>query len=148
MAGLEARFIELAGQINGAMPEYVVGKIVRALNGAKRAINGSRILLLGVAYKANIDDLRESPALDILRLVREQGGEVVYHDPHVAQFASEGVEYRSVPLSAEELRRCDLAVITVAHRGIDFELVRREAPLIVDTRNALGATGDPRITRI
>jgi UDP-N-acetyl-D-glucosamine dehydrogenase len=148
LAGLEARFIELAGQINGAMPEYVVGKIVRALNQAKRALNGSRILLLGVAYKADIDDLRESPALDILRLVREQGGEVAYHDPHVSRFVFEGVEYASVPLTAQELRRCDLAVITVAHRGIDFDLVQREAPLIVDTRNALGATGDPRITRI
>jgi UDP-N-acetyl-D-glucosamine dehydrogenase len=148
IAGIDARFIELAGQINGGMPAHVVGKIARALNGARKPVNGSRVLVLGVAYKADIDDLRESPALDIIRLLEEQGAIASYHDPYVAQFSFEERAYTSVPLTAEVLRGCDLVVVTAAHRGLDYELVLREAPLIVDTRNAFKGRRDAKITRI
>ena len=147
-AGLEARFIELAGQINGAMPQHVVTKVMRALNSQGKAVKGAGILLLGVAYKGNVDDLRESPALDILKLLKELGGEVTYHDPHIPEFQSEGVQYRSVPLTAETLRGADLAIIVTAHMAVDYDLVLRESQLIVDTRNALKGRGGDRVVRI
>ncbi len=148
MSGFEARFIELAGQINGSMPEHVVNRVRRALNQDGKAVRGSRVLLLGVAYKADIDDLRESPALDILRLLEEDGARVTYHDPYVPRFALEGRTYESVPLDARSLRGCDLVVITTAHSSIDYAAVLREAARIVDTRNALKGHRDPKITRI
>lgn len=146
--GLEARFIELAGQINGAMPAHVVGKVARALNGDKKSVNGAKILVLGVAYKADIDDLRESPALDIIRLLEEQGAEVSYHDPFVPVFEFNDRPRTSVALDAAALRTADLALITTAHSSIDYELVLAEASLIVDTRNALKGAKDPKIARI
>ncbi len=148
LAGLEARFIELAGQINGGMPAQVVAKIARALNGVRKPIHGSRILALGVAYKADIDDLRESPALDVIKLLEEQGAATSYHDPYVPQFTLGERTYASVPLTAETLRGCDLAVVIAAHGDVDYELVLREAPLIVDTRNAFRGRRDAKITRI
>ena len=148
MAGLEARFIELAGQINGGMPDHVVGKVVRALNGVKKAVNGSKIIILGVAYKADIDDLRESPALDIIRLLEEQGAEVIYHDPFVPEFEFNERSRASVALSAASLRETDLVLIAAAHSQIDYGLILESAPLIVDTRNALKGAKDPRIVRI
>ncbi len=148
MAGLEARFIELAGQINGSMPAHVVTKVAKALNGVRKPVNGSRVLVLGVAYKADIDDLRESPALDVIKLLEEQGGIVHYHDPYVSSFVSEERRYTSVPLTADELRAHDVVVITTAHRSIDYELVLGEAALIVDTRNALKGHRDPKVSRI
>jgi len=148
LSGLEARFIELAGTINGAMPGHVVDKVARALNGAKKAVNGSRILILGVAYKADIDDLRESPALDIVRLLGERGAELSYHDPFVPQFELDGANHRSVALSTDTVAASDLVVITTAHTDVDYDLVVRDAPLIVDTRNALRGRSEAKITRI
>jgi UDP-N-acetyl-D-glucosamine dehydrogenase len=148
MAGSEARFIELAGQINGGMPEHVSRKISQALNGVRKSLNGARILLLGVAYKADIDDLRESPALDLLRLLEAAGAQVAYHDPYVPRFTFEEREYLSTPLTAEEIRAADLVAIITAHRDINYDLLVDEAALIVDTRNALKGKRDPKITRI
>ena len=143
MAGLEARFIELAGQINGAMPNHVLGRVRHALNTVKHSVNGAKILVLGVAYKADIDDLRESPALDLVRLLEAEGAQLAYHDPYVPRFGQDGHDYVSVALSPETVREHDLVVIVTAHRNIDYAMVLREAKLIVDTRNALkGHSGD------
>ena len=145
LAGFEARMIELAGQINRSMPEFVVNKVRRALGEQGKAVKGARVLLLGVAYKADIDDLRESPALDILRLLAEEHAILSYHDPFVPEFALEGTAYRSVPLSPDVLRAADLVVITTSHTGVDYDLVLRESRQIVDTRNAMKGRRDPKI---
>ncbi len=143
MAGLEARFIELAGQINGSMPAHVLGRIRHALNTRKHSVNGAKILVLGVAYKADIDDLRESPALDLIRLLKAEGGAITYHDPFVPAFCQDDVEYASRPLTLDSIREQDLVVIVTAHRQIDYGMVAREAALVVDTRNALkGYSGE------
>jgi UDP-N-acetyl-D-glucosamine dehydrogenase len=132
-----ARFIRLAEEINFGMPEYVLGKIADALNRNKRALNGSRVLLLGVAYKADIGDLRESPALDLLLLLCEKGAQVSYHDPYVPEVKEEGLALESVPLDEELLRQADCVVITTAHSSYDWEWVAANSQLVVDTRNAL-----------
>jgi UDP-N-acetyl-D-glucosamine dehydrogenase len=124
-------FIELAGKINQYQPEFCVSKMVRALNDAGKAINGSRVLLLGVSYKAGVGDMRESPALKIIRLARELGAEISYHDPHVAELSDFGL--RSVDLE-QELSRCDLACVVTAHPEVDYARVVAEAPLVVDFR--------------
>jgi UDP-N-acetyl-D-glucosamine dehydrogenase len=126
-------FIELAGKVNSQMPRFCVGKVARALNSRRKALNGSRALVLGVAYKADVNDTRESPALRIIDLLEAEGAQVSYHDPHVPDLATRNL--RSVPLDAEILRDHDVAVAVTPHRGIDWELVAREAPLIVDLRN-------------
>ncbi len=145
LAGFEARMIELAGQINRSMPEFVVNKVRRTLGDQGKAVKGAKILILGVAYKADIDDLRESPALDIFRMLAEEGGDVSYHDPLVGEFRLEGGAWRSVPLTAEALREFDIVVITTGHTAVDYDLVLREARRIVDTRNAMKGRRDPKI---
>jgi UDP-N-acetyl-D-glucosamine dehydrogenase len=124
-------FVELAGKINQTQPRFCVRKIERTLNDVEKPVKGSRILLLGVAYKAGVGDLRESPALKIIRLLRELGADVAYHDPHVAEVAEHGLE--SVDL-AEELERADLVCVITAHPEIDYERVVAEAPLVLDFR--------------
>jgi len=135
-----ARFIELAGEINSEMPNYVVRKATDALNDAEKSVKGSRILLLGVAYKDDVADMRESPALDIQRLLEEKGADVAYHDPHVPTFRGghegHGPLYTSVPLTEQELKRSDLVVVACRHKAIDFGLVAKNAKIIVDSRNA------------
>ena len=140
MRGLnyKTRFIDLAGEVNTEMPLYWVRKAAEALNGAGKAVRGSRVLVLGVAYKRDIDDIRESPALDIIRLLEQQGAEVAYYDPYVPHFREDGHEFRSAPtLDAGVLGKTDLVMIVTDHSGIDYPLVKRAAPLVVDTRNAL-----------
>ncbi|HUP89616.1 MAG TPA: nucleotide sugar dehydrogenase [Longimicrobiales bacterium] len=132
----KTRMIELAGEVNAEMPEYVVEKIQDALNSHRKPINGSRILVLGVAYKRDIDDLRESPALDVIRLLEEKGAQVHFHDPHVPVIREEGYERESVALSVEELQAADCAVIITDHRAVDYETVVRSSRLVVDTRDA------------
>jgi UDP-N-acetyl-D-glucosamine dehydrogenase len=132
------RFIDVASEINSEMPEFVVRKVSRALNEERKAVNGSRILLLGVAYKRDIDDVRESPALDIMTLLAERGAQVDYHDPHVATFREDGHERHSVPLTAERLRAADAVVVITDHQAVDYALVAREASLVVDTRHVFG----------
>ncbi len=139
MRGLnyKTRFIDLAGELNTEMPVFWVRKVTEALNGAGRAVRGSRVLVLGVAYKRDIDDIRESPALDIIRLLEQQGADVAYHDPHVASFHENGREYRSVPLTRAAIEAADCVMVVTDHAAIDFHLVKRHARLAVDTRRAL-----------
>ncbi len=131
----KTRFIDLASEINSEMPALVVEKVAQALNNQRKAVKGSRILVLGVAYKKNIDDMRESPALDVIRLLEEWGADVVYHDPHIPSFREDGDERVGVELSEGELGRSDAVVIITDHSGIDYQRVVDMAGLVVDTRN-------------
>lgn len=131
-----ARFIELAEEINRGMPGHVVQKIALALNRHARPLLGSRVLVIGVAYKRDVEDVRESPAIDIIDRLRRLGAEVSYHDPFVARLALEGVELESVELAAAAIA-ADCAVIVTDHHGVDYERVVRSARVVVDTRNAL-----------
>ena len=128
-------FIELAGKINSQMPAFCVGKVSRALNSRRKPLNGSRVLVIGVAYKADVNDMRESPALKIIDLLAGQGAQVAYHDPHVPHLPKVGLQ--SVPLTAEVLHDLDVVAVVTAHSGIDWEMVAREAPLVVDFRNVV-----------
>ncbi len=131
------RFIELAGEINAEMPEYWVGRVVDRLNEQGRPARGSKVLVVGVAYKKDIDDIRESPALDVIRLLQRRGAVVSYHDPHVARLRDEAIDLASVPLTSEQVAGADCVVIVTDHSNVDYALVERCAPLVVDTRNAL-----------
>ncbi len=131
-----ARFIELASEINTSMPYYVLDKITEALNNLERSVRGSRIVILGVAYKRDVDDVRESPALDILSLLRQRGADVCYHDPHVPQVRLESdVKLLSQPFCHDLLRGAHCVVIVTDHSATDWEAVRRHSQLIVDTRH-------------
>jgi UDP-N-acetyl-D-glucosamine dehydrogenase len=131
-----ARFIELAGEINAEMPPYVVGKVTEALNRIQKSVNGSAILVLGVAYKRDIDDVRESPALDIIKLLCDKGARVSWHDPHVT--ALKGFEQltRVPAMNAETLASADCVVIATDHTAYDWDAVVKHARLVVDSRNA------------
>jgi UDP-N-acetyl-D-glucosamine dehydrogenase len=133
--GFEARFIELATQINGSMPEHVVEKVAEGLNDRRKALKGARVLLLGLAYKKDVGDLRDSPAFDVARILETRGTRVDYHDPFVPSVELGGVRRRSVPLTASSIRRYDCAVILTNHSRVDYELLRRHAAFILDTRN-------------
>jgi UDP-N-acetyl-D-glucosamine dehydrogenase len=133
------RFIELAGEINAEMPEYWVARVADRLNDQGKAVRGSTVLVLGVAYKKDIDDIRESPALDVIRLLEQRGAVVKYHDPHVPRLHEDGVELESIALTADALHGTDCVVIVTDHTGLDYPLVAREAKLVVDTRHALPA---------
>jgi UDP-N-acetyl-D-glucosamine dehydrogenase len=150
LAGFEARFIELAGQINGSMPEYVVSRVAEALNRRKKALNGSRVLVVGVSYKANIDDIRESPSLDVMRLLKRAGAEVVYHDrfanaddPELAHAEAEAIE-----LTPKALAACDCAVIVTGHEGVDYQALLAAVPVVVDTRNVYAGVASDKIVRL
>jgi UDP-N-acetyl-D-glucosamine dehydrogenase len=132
-----SRMIEIADNINTAMPGYVVRLVGDALNGVSKPIRGSRILCLGVAYKANVSDTRESPALDIIVELVERGACVTYHDPYVPEVRIGELQFASQPLSEQYLASQDLGLILAAHSNVDYALVERALPLIVDTRNAL-----------
>ena len=131
------RFIELAGEINAGMPEFWVARVVDRLNEQGRAARGSKVLVVGVAYKKDIDDIRESPALDVIRLLHRRGAVVSYHDAHVRRLKDEDIELASVPLTSETLAAADCVVIVTDHSDVDYALVERCARLVVDTRNAL-----------
>jgi UDP-N-acetyl-D-glucosamine dehydrogenase len=131
----KTRFIDLASEINSQMPDYVVEKVARALNDDSKSLRGSRILVLGVAYKRDIDDVRESPALDIIRLLEERGAHVEFHDPFVSEIREDGHTRRTVDLSEEMLRWADACVIVTDHKQIAWQRVLDHAGLIVDTRN-------------
>ena len=132
-----ARFIELASEINANMPEYVSTKVGRALNRLKKAVNGSKILVLGISYKKDISDTRESPALDIIRLLQEEGAEVSYSDPYNPELKLDRAVLRSLELTPDNLRSFDCVVVVTDHRAFDYDLIARESSLIVDCRNAL-----------
>jgi UDP-N-acetyl-D-glucosamine dehydrogenase len=146
--GFEPRFIELAGQVNSSMPQYVVSKINEALNNSCKSINGSRILVLGVAYKRDVNDTRESPAIDIMRLLIERGGQVSYSDPHVDTIRVDGTTMKGVPLTARKLKFYDCVVVVTDHRAFDYGTIVRNSKAIVDTRNALKDFNSEKIRRI
>ncbi len=132
-----ARFIELAAEVNTSMPTYVVDLVTEALNDAQRSVNGSRVLVLGVAYKANVGDVRESPALDVIQLLQQRGADVVYHDPYVPELRlGSGEQIQSVPLLDERLEMSDCVVITADHDSIDWGRVAHLSSRVVDSRNA------------
>jgi UDP-N-acetyl-D-glucosamine dehydrogenase len=140
MRGLnyKTRFIDLAGELNTEMPAFWVRKVSDALNESGKPVRGSNVLVLGVAYKKDIEDLRESPALDIIRLLEQGGAKVTYHDPFVPKFEEDGHRFASVPLSAETLGGADCVIVVTDHTNLDYALIQRHSRVIVDTRNALG----------
>ncbi len=139
MRGLnyKTRFIDLAGELNTEMPMFWVRKVAEALNLQGKAVRGATVLVLGVAYKRDIDDIRESPALDIIRLLEGQGARVAYSDPHVPCFSENGREYRSVPLDSQSVAAADCVMIVTDHTAVDYRMIGRSAKLVVDTRNAM-----------
>jgi UDP-N-acetyl-D-glucosamine dehydrogenase len=136
-SGFEARFIELAGAVNGGMPHHVAKRVGDALNSARKAIKGSRILVLGVAYKADIDDVRESPSLDLIDILEREGARVEYADPYVPSIRHHDGVMRARPLRPSTLRAADCVVIATAHKTFDYKLIAKHARTIVDSRNAL-----------
>ena len=135
--GINARFVELAGEVNSNMPNWVVKKIAEGLNRYEKSVSGSRILILGIAYKKNVDDMRESPAVEIMHLLHEKGAEVAYSDPHVPVFPSMRryqFNLSSVELSLKTLKKYDCAVIVTDHMVFDYKLISDSGILIVDTR--------------
>jgi UDP-N-acetyl-D-glucosamine dehydrogenase len=145
-AGIEARFIELAGYINGQMPHFVVDKVQKALNDASKPVKGSHIHVMGVAYKRDIDDVRESPALDVMLLLLKLGAEMTYSDPHVPHLRLDGVELSALP--EETAAAADCTVIITDHSAFDYQGLVERAPLIVDTRNALKGRRSTKIVRL
>lgn len=142
--GLSTRFIELAGEINRSMPEYVVNRTMLALNGVGKAVKGSRVLVLGLAYKPDVDDVRESPSFELIEKLEQLGAQVDYHDPHVAQthkMRRHDLRMSSVELTPRTLAAYDCVLVSTNHSAVDWASVARHASLIVDTRNALDGHG-------
>jgi UDP-N-acetyl-D-glucosamine dehydrogenase len=135
--GLHTRFIELAGEINSDMPHWVVGKVTDALNRRGKSVMGSRVLVLGIAYKKDVEDMRESPSVELMEILREKGAVVDYADPHVPVFPRMREHYfdlKSVALTPQQLASYDVVLLATAHSAFDYDLIREYAPLIVDTR--------------
>ena len=145
-AGIEARFIELAGYINGNMPHFVVEKVQGALNDVSKSVKGSRIHILGVAYKRDIDDVRESPALDIIHLLLRRGATISYSDPYVPEIALDGGRLQAG--GDAEINEADCVLIVTDHTAFDYKSLPEKAKLIVDTRNALKGLQAPNIVRL
>jgi UDP-N-acetyl-D-glucosamine dehydrogenase len=139
--GFDPRFIELAGHINAGMPHYVVDKVADALNTKRKSINGSRILIAGVAYKRDIDDMRESPALDVMGLLHEKGATIAYADPFVpevhAREWSGRLDIKAVEMTRGSIAQYDCIVIATDHKAFDYDAIVAEADIVVDTRNAI-----------
>jgi UDP-N-acetyl-D-glucosamine dehydrogenase len=150
-SGFECRFIELAGSVNGAMPHYVVSLVTDALNTIQRPLNGSRVLVAGVAYKRDVDDIRESPALDVLHLLQARGAILSYSDPHVPRLSGQawanGVDLEQVDLGAVPDGYYDCIVVVTDHSAFDYDQLQAAAKTIVDTRNAIPSPG-PHVVRI
>lgn len=147
--GMHTRFIELAGEINSGMPDYVVAKVVKGLNTRKKSVNGSRVLVLGIAYKKNVDDMRESPSVFLMEKLRDLGAEVAYSDPHIPLFPKmrqHSFALSSVALSEESLRSFDCVLLATDHDKFDYDLIRQHAPLVVDCRGKFH-DGGPHIIK-
>jgi UDP-N-acetyl-D-glucosamine dehydrogenase len=145
--GRATKFIELAGEINSQMPRHVVERVGNALNEQGKAIRGSRILIIGVAYKPNIDDIRETPAAEIIELLQHAGAIVSYHDPHIRQFPAMRryqIALASQPLSPEMVAHVDCVLIVTNHSDVDYEMIGWHASLVVDTRNAMARVNRPK----
>ena len=143
--GLHTRFIELSGEVNKAMPEYVMNKLMDGLNDSGKAVKGSKVLVLGIAYKKNVDDMRESPSVEVMELIRAKGAEVAYSDPHVPVFPkmrAHNFDLSSTPINAESLASFDAVVLTTNHDGFDYDLIKQHAKLIVDTRGVYREPAD------
>jgi UDP-N-acetyl-D-glucosamine dehydrogenase len=145
-AGIEARFIELAGYVNGNMPHFVVDKVQNALNDVSKPIKGSHIHILGVAYKRDIDDVRESPALDIIHLLQKRGAIISYSDPYVPEITVDGGKL--VTGGEKELTEADCVLVVTDHKAFDYKSLPARARLIVDTRNALKGLKAPNVVRL
>ncbi|MGA2598240.1 MAG: nucleotide sugar dehydrogenase [Bryobacteraceae bacterium] len=145
-SGIEARFIELAGYINSHMPHFVVDKVQNALNDQSKPLRGSHVHVMGVAYKRNIDDPRESPALDVMHLLEKRGSKVTYSDPYIPKIRLEGYEWESI--AEADGRKADCVVIVTDHQKFDYDTLVKEASLIVDTRNALKGIQSKKIVRL
>ena len=138
--GMTTRFIELAGEINTGMPDYVIHKVADALNTQQKAVSGSRILVLGLAYKKDVDDLRESPSIELIETLKERGAKVDYNDPHIPRTPRQrehNLGMVSKPLSPKMLASYDCVLIATDHTAYDYEMIVKHARLIVDTRNAV-----------
>lgn len=146
MHGFEARFISLAEEVNSRMPEHVVELVTKGLNDQRKPVNGSKVLIMGVAYKRDIDDMRESPALAIIEKLQKLGADVNFHDPYVAEIHLEGSgeHMRGIPLGNEVVANADCVVIVTDHRNIDYGWVAEQAKLVVDTRNTTRELRDER----
>lgn len=143
--GLHTRFIELSGEVNRAMPEYVLTKLMDGLNESGKALKGSRILVLGIAYKKNVDDMRESPSVEIMELIEAKGGLVSYSDPHVPVFPKmreHSFELTSEPMTAENIGSFDAVVLATDHDKFDYELIKQHARLIIDSRGKYRASAE------
>lgn len=135
--GLNTRFIELSGEVNRAMPEYVVNKLMDGLNKHQKSLNGSRILVLGIAYKKNVDDMRESPSVEIMELIRDKGAEVAYSDPHVAKFPKmreHSFDLDSTELTPENLNSFDAVILATDHEKFDYDVIYENSRIIIDSR--------------
>ena len=141
-------FIELSGKINEDMPYYVVRRLMDALNSQRKSLAGARILVLGVAYKGNIDDIRESPAIKIVELLRGKQADIVYHDPFVSDFSVRGLVVPAVELTEDEVSAADAVLLVTDHHNVDYELVVANARLVLDTRNALRGFCDETVVRL
>jgi len=137
----KTRFIELASEINSEMPIFVVDKVRDALNRNKKSVNGSHILVLGVAYKRDIDDVRESPALDVIRLLEGDGAHVDYHDPHVPEVKEDGKVLKSVKLTDTALRQADAVVIITDHSAFDYDRILKKSLVLIDARHVVPRSG-------
>jgi UDP-N-acetyl-D-glucosamine dehydrogenase len=142
------RFIELATDINGNMPRFVLGKIADVLNKDKKALNGSKILICGIAYKENVNDIRESPGLDLYRLLLEERSVVEYYDPFVQEFHEGKKKIKSISLNPEKIRKYDCVVITTAHSGVDYDMILQYARRVFDTRNVYKIVESDKIIRL
>jgi UDP-N-acetyl-D-glucosamine dehydrogenase len=143
--GLHTRFIELAGEINSAMPDWVMGKLADALNERSRSIKGSRVLVLGIAYKKNVDDMRESPAVELMEMLRDKGAAIAYSDPHVPVFPKmreHSFDLASVPLTPETIASFDAVMLATDHDRFDYPLIAKHARLVVDTRGRYQQSAD------
>ena len=145
-----ARFIELASEINTNMPRYTLSKISDALNQQKKPLNGSRVLILGIAYKPDVDDIRESPALDVIHLLHEKGSHVVYHDPYIPHLRHDNLYMDSASDLMAEVAKADCVAIITNHSTYDYPAILAQAQAVVDTRNALGQAGkdSPKVVRL
>lgn len=142
------RLIELAGEINNSMPEFVVERAANMLNKEAKPLKGSTVYLLGVAYKKDINDIRESPVLNIIDILEEKGATIVYSDPHIPSFKRRGKEYKAVELGAEPLAKADIVLLTTDHTAFDYDLIGRSASMVLDTRNALKDNAKPSLYEI
>jgi UDP-N-acetyl-D-glucosamine dehydrogenase len=146
-AGIEARFIELAGYINGQMPHFVVDKVQNALNDATKPLKGSHVHIAGIAYKRDIDDVRESPALDVILLLEKRGAKVTYSDPYVPTVRLDGRQLCSQDLNTSAAN-ADCVVVITNHKAFDYAEMLKASKLVVDTRNAFKGVASPKIVRL